>query len=94
MTNEPAYCCPLCGAVSHNPNDLRERYCGRCHRFGVRTVMVFPNGNVAACAADGQQVPEWQGNLRKVFTKLAQKAFGDDVVIEWYGDDVRGGQWR
>lgn len=30
-----AFRCPRpgCGAVSHNPNDLRHRYCGRCHRF-------------------------------------------------------------
>jgi hypothetical protein len=27
------FTCPLCGAVSHNPNDKRERYCGRCHVF-------------------------------------------------------------
>jgi hypothetical protein len=25
--------CPRCGAVSYNPNDIRERYCGRCHAF-------------------------------------------------------------
>lgn len=25
-----AFTCPFCGAVSHNPNDARERYCGRC----------------------------------------------------------------
>ena len=30
---EPLYVCPRCGAVSHNVNDRRERYCGRCHRF-------------------------------------------------------------
>lgn len=27
------FTCPLCGAISHNPNDARERYCGRCHVF-------------------------------------------------------------
>jgi predicted RNA-binding Zn-ribbon protein involved in translation (DUF1610 family) len=27
------YACPRCGAVSFNPNDRRERYCGRCHQF-------------------------------------------------------------
>jgi hypothetical protein len=27
------FVCPHCGAASHNPNDVRERYCGRCHRF-------------------------------------------------------------
>ena len=25
--------CPKCGAVSHNPRDVAERYCGRCHEF-------------------------------------------------------------
>jgi ribosomal protein S27AE len=25
--------CPTCGAVSYNPNDIRERYCGRCHAW-------------------------------------------------------------
>lgn len=28
-----AYACPVCGAISHNPFDLRGRYCGRCHTF-------------------------------------------------------------
>lgn len=27
------FTCPFCGAVSYNPNDARERYCGRCHVF-------------------------------------------------------------
>jgi hypothetical protein len=22
-----------CGAVSHNPNDVAQRYCGGCHEF-------------------------------------------------------------
>lgn len=25
--------CPKCHAVSHNPNDLANLYCGRCHQF-------------------------------------------------------------
>jgi hypothetical protein len=29
----PSFTCPRCDAVSHNPNDARERYCGRCHVF-------------------------------------------------------------
>lgn len=29
----PGYTCPNCGRTSHNPNDLRERYCGWCHLF-------------------------------------------------------------
>jgi hypothetical protein len=27
------YTCPRCGRVSHNPNDLANRYCGACHLF-------------------------------------------------------------
>jgi len=30
-SDEPAITCPRCGATSYNPNDIRERYCGRCH---------------------------------------------------------------
>lgn len=26
-----AFTCPRCAAVSHNPNDEREGYCGACH---------------------------------------------------------------
>jgi hypothetical protein len=25
--------CPICHAVSHNPNDAANHYCGRCHVF-------------------------------------------------------------
>lgn len=30
---QPYIVCPRCGAVSHHPKDISERYCGRCHRF-------------------------------------------------------------
>lgn len=30
---QPYVVCPRCGAVSHHPKDITERYCGRCHRF-------------------------------------------------------------
>lgn len=29
----PYFECPRCGARSYNLNDVRERYCGRCHQF-------------------------------------------------------------
>lgn len=32
-TIEPSFTCPKCSAVSYNPNDVRERYCGACHEF-------------------------------------------------------------
>lgn len=25
--------CPQCESVSYNPNDIAQRYCGRCHQF-------------------------------------------------------------
>lgn len=30
-----AYACPECGAISHSPADLEQRYCGRCHLYAV-----------------------------------------------------------
>jgi hypothetical protein len=27
------FTCPRCGATSHNPNDVEEGYCGRCHAW-------------------------------------------------------------
>lgn len=29
----PSFCCPRCRRRSFNLNDIRERYCGACHRF-------------------------------------------------------------
>jgi hypothetical protein len=26
-----SFTCPCCGAVSYNPNDIAQRFCGRCH---------------------------------------------------------------
>lgn len=31
--DEPSFTCHKCGMVSHNPNDIKERYCGNCHEF-------------------------------------------------------------
>ena len=25
--------CKTCHSISHNPNDVEERYCGQCHAF-------------------------------------------------------------
>jgi hypothetical protein len=27
------FVCPRCSAVSYNPNDIKQGYCGRCHVF-------------------------------------------------------------
>lgn len=33
IVSPDAIVCLYCGMVSHNPNDVRERFCGNCHRF-------------------------------------------------------------
>ena len=25
--------CPKCGMTSHNPNDIKEQYCGNCRQY-------------------------------------------------------------
>lgn len=32
--------CPKCGRTSHNPHDVRERYCGACHVF-IDSLLAF-----------------------------------------------------
>lgn len=29
----PCLLCLICHRISHHPQDIRERYCGACHRF-------------------------------------------------------------
>ena len=31
VLKQPSFTCPRCGAVSHNPTDAVQGYCGRCH---------------------------------------------------------------
>lgn len=35
--NRPSFTCPDCQSVSHNPEDARNSYCGRCHAFKPET---------------------------------------------------------
>jgi transcription elongation factor Elf1 len=28
-----SFTCPRCGATSHNPTDIEQGYCGRCHEW-------------------------------------------------------------
>ena len=30
---ERSYQCPYCRAVSYHPDDIKNQYCGACHRF-------------------------------------------------------------
>lgn len=33
MSDEPYIKCKVCDLTSYNPNDIREKFCGRCHKF-------------------------------------------------------------
>lgn len=44
------YTCPECGALSHNPHDEAERYCGRCHQYEERA----KNTRLAQLLAEAQ----------------------------------------
>jgi hypothetical protein len=34
-TEQPSWTCPVCEMTTHNPNDIREGYCGNCHAVTV-----------------------------------------------------------
>ena len=36
MSEEPSIVCPQCQRRSFNPNDIRERYCGFCHKWHLQ----------------------------------------------------------
>ena len=42
-----SFVCPHCGARSFNPNDSRERYCGRCHVFVDDQITVLMKGGLS-----------------------------------------------
>jgi hypothetical protein len=33
VDRDTAILCFTCGRISHNPNDVEQKYCGACHRF-------------------------------------------------------------
>ncbi len=80
----PSFTCPRCGAVSHNPNDIRERYCGRCHVFAEQ---FFVPGPVFVCAACGATQVERMIRCEQcgeplVFPKFARDPYRDARFLE------------
>lgn len=53
----PGFTCPDCGTVSHNPNDVRQRYCARCHFF-VDDPLSFVSAYVTGYAANAIGEPQ------------------------------------
>jgi len=53
----------------------------------VRHVVVFKNGNVAVCDADGQQIAEYQGNVRRHPNLLGRVRAACGPGVEWIGTE-------
>ena len=45
--------CPICGIKSYNPNDIKERYCGKCHKFPYEEIKM----------PDGRPLFAWENEL-------------------------------
>lgn len=30
---QPSITCPVCGMTSYHPEDIKQGYCGNCHKF-------------------------------------------------------------
>lgn len=69
------FTCQRCGAVSHNPNDEREGYCGSCHRYAdegvdslLREFLTNALDEHTPHVDSGEFFPGWRldedGNLR------------------------------
>ena len=66
MSDLPSITCPKCLMTSHNPNDVREQFCGNCHewisdnpttvRLGTRLDQYLAAAQASA-DADGKAVP-------------------------------------
>lgn len=52
---KPSIACPRCGMTSHNPNDVRERYCGNCHDWIADTPTVRLGARLDEYIAEAQR---------------------------------------
>ena len=48
----------------------------------IKSVFLFPNGNVAVCDEHGQQMPEYQGTFEEVREAIERDA---TTETEWHG---------
>ena len=71
MTRAPFFRCPRCEAVSYHPDDIRNRYCGRCHLFAgdpagllcplcsQPPIWLLGGGTQAFCGTDSCKIVTW-----------------------------------
>ena len=85
-----AFTCPCCGAVSPNPNDIAQRYCGRCHDWtgdpglGLRHLARdCPHRTEGRTLTDLTALPWRQGRHqgRHLYAQLGPEPSDDDPLV-------------
>jgi hypothetical protein len=94
-----AYMCPRCGAVSHNPHDEANRYCGRCHKFeeddeqlhrllGAEALDFFhPFGRTETVVVD-------DGGMRKGLTPFRIEGYDSPIYGRAVVSGTRDSRWK
>lgn len=90
---DQAFLCSVCGATSHNPNDVASGYCGRCSRH--TSGCVYFTGQAANAIPNGQRVRKANsrpgdghpdGSLGTVLSSMSHPEIMGGVVfyfVEW-----------
>ena len=68
-----SFTCPRCGAVSHNPADLIEGYCGRCRDW---TAPLAPEGSFEVPGT-----PEWPFDVHIRYKLLRGRSEPVEVTV-------------
>jgi len=55
--------CPRCQWTSYNPDDIRERYCGRCHAFTDAIL----DAQMDKALALARLQTQWEEAIRRTF---------------------------
>jgi len=87
-----SFTCPGCGAVSHHPDDVTNRYCGRCHQFwnriGPGVEAATPSGelhvDIDACLIGNGYEPNDQTRaaLERCWLDVAERGVLPAIVID------------
>lgn len=62
--------CLLCNRISHNPNDIRQRYCGNCHTF---------HDNFSDSESSGAIYPQREKSHEKIYDMRLRACPSHDV---------------
>lgn len=69
-----SFTCPVCGRTSHNPNDVREQWCGACH------------GVTGAPPPPGLRWVRFKGGAHTFGRLLEERHIEDEMTYDIGGD--------